>query len=278
MPWSKKRAATGDQHAGRYFEAFVAEIAEAEQNQSANAGKRDLPAVRRVHQITGVSPFDLAQIADCGDVPVNPLDLHETLDSITRFFADLRRTGATPLTVGGDHLISLPISRGLAKDVPLGMIHFDAHSDTYDNFFGSRYNHGMPFRRAIEENLVDPKRVIQIGIRGSISDKKITILPGPPGCSSCSSRSSRSAGPKRQWRRREKSLAISRSTSPSILMYSTHRLRGTGTPEFGNLRQRRTRLAVMSRHASIPLDIGVGAGLRSCLTDARVRYAETTGR
>jgi guanidinopropionase len=128
--------------------------------------------VRRVHHVTSVSPFDLARVADCGDVPVNPLDLNETLESITRFFADVRSGGTIPLTAGGDHLISLPILRGLAKEAPLGMIHFDAHSDTYDSFFGSRYNHGTPFRRAIEENLLDPKRVVQIGIRGAISDAK----------------------------------------------------------------------------------------------------------
>ena len=128
--------------------------------------------VRRVHHVTGVSPFDLARVADCGDVPVNPLDLDETLDNIARFMADVHRANTIPLTVGGDHLISLPILRGLAREVPLGMIHFDAHSDTYDNFFGSRYNHGTPFRRAIEENLLDPNRVAQIGIRGAISDAK----------------------------------------------------------------------------------------------------------
>jgi len=128
--------------------------------------------VRRVHHVTGLSPFDQARIADCGDVAVNPLDLNETLEYIASFMEGVRSAGAIPLTAGGDHLISLPILRGLAKESPLGMIHFDAHSDTYDSFFGSRYNHGTPFRRAIEENLLDPKRVIQIGIRGAISDAK----------------------------------------------------------------------------------------------------------
>ncbi len=126
--------------------------------------------VRRVHHVTGVSPFDLARVADCGDAPVNPLDLNETLENITAFMGEVQRAGATPLTAGGDHLVSLPILRGIAREAPLGMIHFDAHSDTYDSFFGSRYNHGTPFRRAIEENLLDPKRVVQIGIRGAISD------------------------------------------------------------------------------------------------------------
>lgn len=126
--------------------------------------------VRRVHHVTGRSPFDKVKVGDCGDAPVNPLDLTATLDSITAFYADIHKARARPLTAGGDHLISLPILRAIAAKGPVGMIHFDAHSDTYDSFFGSRYNHGTPFRRAIEEGLLDPRRVIQIGIRGAISD------------------------------------------------------------------------------------------------------------
>lgn len=127
--------------------------------------------VRRVHHATGISPFDLVRTGDCGDVGTNPLDLMESLDKITAFYRRVRSAGAVPLTAGGDHLISLPILRGIAHDSPLGMIHFDAHSDTYDSFFGtSRYNHGTPFRRAIEEGLLDPKRIVQIGLRGGISD------------------------------------------------------------------------------------------------------------
>jgi guanidinopropionase len=126
--------------------------------------------VRRVHHVTGVSPYDLVRAADCGDAPINPLDLNETLQSIASFMADVKRGGAVPLVAGGDHLISLPIVRGLQPDRPLGLVHFDAHSDTYDSFFGSRYNHGTPFRRAVEEGLLDPQRMIQIGVRGAISD------------------------------------------------------------------------------------------------------------
>lgn len=126
---------------------------------------------RRVHHVTGLSPYDRARIADCGDVPIDPIDLMRTLDLISGFYADVRRAGARPLSAGGDHLVTLPILRGLASDGPVGLIQFDAHSDTYDCFFGhSRYNHGTPFRRAIEEDLVDPKRFVQIGLRGAISD------------------------------------------------------------------------------------------------------------
>ena len=125
--------------------------------------------VRRVHHVTGLSPFDQVRAGDCGDVPVNPLDLHGALDTITAFFGKVHGAGARPLVVGGDHLITLPVLRGIAKE-PAGLIHFDAHSDTYDEFFGNRYNHGTPFRRAVEEGLLDPKRMVQIGIRGAISD------------------------------------------------------------------------------------------------------------
>lgn len=126
--------------------------------------------VRRVHHVTGVSPFDRVRAGDCGDAPINPLDLMATLESIEAFYGEIHAAGARPLTAGGDHLTTLPILRALAKQAPVGLVQFDAHSDTYDSFFGSRYNHGTPFRRAIEEGLVDPRRMIQIGIRGAISD------------------------------------------------------------------------------------------------------------
>jgi guanidinopropionase len=125
--------------------------------------------VRKVHHVTGLSPFDLARIADCGDAPVNPLELMESLQLIEAHFRKIREAGARPLTAGGDHLVTLPILRGLFAGEAFGLIHFDAHSDTYDEFFGNRYNHGTPFRRAIEEGILDPKRMVQIGIRGAIS-------------------------------------------------------------------------------------------------------------
>ncbi len=74
-----------------------------------------------------------------------------------------------PLAAGGDHLLSLPMLRALATDGPVGMIHFDSHTDLYDEYFGGyKYTHGTPFRRAVEEGLLDPKRTVQIGIRGSM--------------------------------------------------------------------------------------------------------------
>ena len=75
-----------------------------------------------------------------------------------------------PLAVGGDHSVTLPVFRAIAKDRPIGMIHIDAHCDTGDDYMGSKFHHGAPFSRAVEEGLLDPKRTVQIGIRGSVND------------------------------------------------------------------------------------------------------------
>ena len=133
---------------------------------------RDLSSmIRTVHPTSGIKPFDIANCADLGDIPPNPVDIEDTLERIRQFYAGLTQSGIAPLSVGGDHLISLPVLRGIAADAPLGMIHFDAHTDLFDGYFGgSRYTHGTPFRRAIEEGLLDPKRVVQIGIRGTMYD------------------------------------------------------------------------------------------------------------
>lgn len=125
--------------------------------------------MRKVHHVSRIAPFDLANIADVGDLSVNPIDLTDGLRRIEAGMDEIVKAGAIPLSAGGDHLTTLPVLRAIARTRPVGMIHFDAHSDTNDSYFGgNRYTHGTPFRRAIEEGLLDPKRVVQIGIRGSI--------------------------------------------------------------------------------------------------------------
>jgi len=127
--------------------------------------------IRRRHPVTGLDPFATVNCADLGDVPVNPADVQDTLARVTAFYDRLLGQGITPITAGGDHLVSLPVLRALAKARPLGMIHFDSHTDLYNEYFGGfRYTHGTPFRRAVEEGLLDPKRVVQIGIRGTMYD------------------------------------------------------------------------------------------------------------
>lgn len=124
--------------------------------------------IRSMHPISGLNPFQAQNCADLGDAPVNPADLDDSLLRITNFYKRLVEKNIRPLTAGGDHLCSLPILRALAECEPLGMVHFDAHTDLFDGYFGGfQYTHGTPFRRAIEEKLLDPKRVVQIGIRGT---------------------------------------------------------------------------------------------------------------
>jgi len=125
--------------------------------------------IRKVHHVSRIAPYKLCRIADLGDAPVNPIDLLDSLGRIETFFAKVHAADAVPLSVGGDHLVTLPIFRAIAAKRPIGMVHVDAHSDTNDSYFGgNKYTHGTPFRRAIEEGLLDPKRTAQIGVRGSI--------------------------------------------------------------------------------------------------------------
>ncbi len=129
--------------------------------------------IRAEHGVSGVRPFETVNCADLGDVAPNPADITDTMARITAFLADVRQAGITPLTVGGDHLTSLPVLRALAADEPLGMVHFDSHTDLFHSYFGgTMFTHGTPFRRAVEEGLLDPKRVIQIGIRGTAYDRE----------------------------------------------------------------------------------------------------------
>ncbi len=133
-------------------------------------GVREQSALMRlVNHATKVSPYALAACADLGDVPVNPVDVIDTLARVEAFYAPLHAAGIVPLTIGGDHLMTYPVLRVLGQGRPLGLIHVDAHSDTADSYFGNAsLTHGTPFRRAIEDGVLDPKRTVQIGIRGTL--------------------------------------------------------------------------------------------------------------
>ena len=123
---------------------------------------------RSVHHVTKINPYELCRIGDMGDVAFpRAFDLEKSHADITRFYETLREAGVAPLSAGGDHSISLPILRAIAARQPVGMVHIDAHTDTCDEELGSRFTHGTPFRRAVEEGVLDPRRVVQIGIRGA---------------------------------------------------------------------------------------------------------------
>jgi len=132
--------------------------------------------LRAQNGATGVRPFDAVACADLGDVGPNPVDVMDTLGRFEAFYAGLAARGIRPLTAGGDHLCTLPVLRGLVKGkAPLGLIHFDSHTDLYPVYFGGKVlTHGNPFRVAVEEGLLDPARMIQIGIRGTTYDNADT--------------------------------------------------------------------------------------------------------
>ncbi len=123
--------------------------------------------IRRVHPVSGIAPYDLCNVADVGDAPVNPIDLNQSIAMIESFFAGIHAAGAIPIAVGGDHTVPLPILRAIARREPVGVVQIDSHADTLDTLAGTRINHATTFRRGVEEGLIDPVRVIQIGLRGS---------------------------------------------------------------------------------------------------------------
>jgi guanidinopropionase len=139
------------------------------------AGARQGPAavreasrlIRRVHPVSGIAPYDICNVADVGDAPVNPIDLAASMRMIEEFFARIHAAGASPISIGGDHTVPLPILRAIARNAPVGIVQIDSHADTLDTLADTKINHATTFRRGVEEGLIDPKRVIQIGLRGS---------------------------------------------------------------------------------------------------------------
>jgi len=122
--------------------------------------------IRPYNMWTRISPFDSLQIADIGDVAINTFNLLKSVDIIEQAYDQIAAHGAAPFTLGGDHTIVLPILRALAKKHgPVGVVHIDAHADVNDAMFGEKIAHGTPFRRLVEEKLIEPSRVVQIGLR-----------------------------------------------------------------------------------------------------------------
>jgi len=193
--------------------------------------------LRRINSATGVTPFAAARVRDLGDCWIEqPYELIGALHEIETFFRAVIAAGIVPLSVGGDHAISLPILRAVAAKGPLGMVHIDAHCDTGDDYMGSRFHHGAPFRRAVEENLLDPNRVIQIGIRGSTND---------PDMWGFSQRSGMRVMPMDEfsdlgWRRAGEEAHRIVGDGPTYLSFDIDSLDpsqapGTGTPEAGGI-------------------------------------------
>ncbi|MEL7347136.1 MAG: agmatinase, partial [Pseudomonadota bacterium] len=124
--------------------------------------------IRPFNMATGAAPFERMQVADIGDVPINTFNLAASVAIIEEAFDAILATGCRPLTLGGDHTLSLPILRAMARaHGPVGLVHVDAHADINEHMFGEAIAHGTPFRRAVEEGLLAQDRVWQIGLRGT---------------------------------------------------------------------------------------------------------------
>jgi guanidinopropionase len=123
--------------------------------------------IRTRNLAMGINPYELCRIADLGDVRfASRYDLDRQVEEIESFFRQVHDAGVLPVSAGGDHSVTYPIFRAIAADMPIGMVHIDAHTDTWGEIWGSKFHHGAPFRLAVEDGLLDPKRTIQIGIRG----------------------------------------------------------------------------------------------------------------
>lgn len=116
-----------------------------------------------------INIFDYCSGVDYGDIDVVPGNIHKTYDNIVEGLGPIIEKNITPILIGGDHSISLGHLRAFAKKYgPVSLVHFDSHGDTWDHYFGEKYAHGTPFRRAVEEGVVDPHHSIQIGMRGPL--------------------------------------------------------------------------------------------------------------
>lgn len=130
--------------------------------------RQESAMIRPFNMKTRISPFDHIQVADIGDVPINTFSLAKSVQIIESFYDEILKYDTAPFTLGGDHTLVLPIVRSMAKKYgPIAVIHVDAHADVNDEMFGEKIAHGTPFRRMVEENLVDPNKVVQIGLRAT---------------------------------------------------------------------------------------------------------------
>ncbi|MGH3452227.1 MAG: agmatinase [Haloechinothrix sp.] len=128
--------------------------------------------LRPYHPGLDVSPFASAQVADAGDIAVNPFHIGEAIETLEHEAIELGSSGTKLVTIGGDHTIALPLLRAVAgRHGPVALLHFDAHLDTWDTYFGEPYTHGTPFRRAAEEGILDTSALCHVGTRGPLYDK-----------------------------------------------------------------------------------------------------------
>ncbi|MEU5430746.1 agmatinase [Streptomyces olivoreticuli] len=138
-----------------------------------NAIREASRMLRPYNPAQDVYPFHYSQVADAGDISANPFDINEAVETIEAAADGLLATDTRLMTLGGDHTIALPLLRSVAKKHgPVALLHFDAHLDTWDTYFGAEYTHGTPFRRAVEEGILDTSALSHVGTRGPLYGKQ----------------------------------------------------------------------------------------------------------
>ncbi|MEM6488841.1 MAG: agmatinase [Pseudomonadota bacterium] len=210
--------------------------------------------MRKVNQATGVAPFAAARVADIGDAWVErPFALEGAHIEIQRIYERVHAARIRPLSVGGDHSMSLPILRAIAAERPLALVQIDAHCDTGDNYLGSRFHHGAPFKIAVDEGLIDPRRTVQIGIRGSVYAPDFWSFSTDSGMRVVQIEEVEERG----WRAVIEEAVALVGDHPAYVSFDIDALDpsvapGTGTPECGGLTMREAQGMV---RALAPLDI-----------------------
>lgn len=196
--------------------------------------------LRPYNPATDDSPFAAQQVVDAGDIAANPFDIDEAIAMIERGSRDLHERAGRVVTIGGDHTIALPLLRAMhAKHGPISVVHFDAHLDTWDSYFGADYTHGTPFRRAAEEGLIDREGSMHVGIRGPLYSKRDLDEDKSLGFEIFSSVEFEDIGPHGAIERiRERVADRPMYVSIDIDVLDPSHAPGTGTPEAGGMTSR----------------------------------------
>lgn len=190
--------------------------------------------LRPYNPFLDVSIFEHCSGVDYGDVPVTPGYLPESHAQITAAAADILKHDVTPFFIGGDHSVSLPLLRAVAEKYgPVALVHFDAHSDLWEGYFGGKDTHGTPFRRALEEGLIDPARSVQVGLRGSLYDAEDYRMSQTLGFEMISGPELHSVGVSETVKRIQARVSGRAYLSFDIDFVDPAFAPGTGTPEVG---------------------------------------------
>ena len=216
--------------------------------------------LRPYNDAQAIAPFAAVQVADAGDAPASPVDIEAAHGAIEQAARAISDDGARVLGLGGDHSVSLPLLRAaFAAHGPLSLLQLDAHTDTWDSYFGARYTHGTIFRRAVEEGLIDAGASVQIGLRGSLYGAEDLDENRALGFTTLLARDFEPAGVAGALELASKKLRPPVYVTVDIDVLDPAFAPGTGTPEAGGLTSREL-LALLSGLAGLELEIA-GADL-----------------